>query len=167
MKVYARIFSIGPSSLVGMALISHYSLKSGALSVQWQLNFGLDITLTIKSTNRNIKMDEISWNDFEKIALHAGTIIEVEDFPEARNPAYKVRVDFGRDIGIKKSSAQITGLYDRESLIGRQVVAVVNFPPKQIGPMRSECLITGFHREDGSVVLAVPDSNVPNGAKLA
>jgi tRNA-binding protein len=113
------------------------------------------------------KMEDISWNDFAKVALHVGTIIEVEDFPEARNPAYKVRIDFGKDIGIKKSSAQITDLYDRESLIGRQVVAVVNFPPKQIGPMRSECLITGFHREDGAVVLAVPDSNVPNGTKLA
>lgn len=112
-------------------------------------------------------MEDISWNDFEKIALHVGTIIEVEDFPEARNPAYKVRVDFGKDIGIKKSSAQITDLYDKESLIDRQVVAVVNFPPKQIGPMRSECLITGFHRDDGAVVLAVPASDVPNGAKLA
>jgi tRNA-binding protein len=113
------------------------------------------------------KMDDISWNDFEKVALHVGTIIEVEDFPEARKPAYKVRVDFGKEIGIKKSSAQITDLYDRVSLIGRQVVAVINFPPKQIGPMRSECLITGFHRDDGVVVLAIPDSNVPNGAKLA
>jgi tRNA-binding protein len=113
------------------------------------------------------KMDDISWNDFEKVALHVGTIIEVEDFPEARKPAYKVRVDFGNEIGIKKSSAQITDLYDRVSLIGRQVVAVINFPPKQIGPMRSECLITGFHRDDGVVVLAIPDSNVPNGAKLA
>ena len=112
-------------------------------------------------------MEDISWNDFEKVALHVGTIIEVDDFPEARKPAYKVRVDFGQDIGIKKSSAQITDLYNRESLIGRQVVAVVNFPPKQIGPMRSECLITGFHRDDGAVVLAVPDSDVPNGAKLA
>ena len=112
-------------------------------------------------------MEDISWNDFEKVALHVGTIIEVEDFPEARKPAYKVRVDFGQDIGIKKSSAQITDLYNRESLIGRQVVAVVNFPPKQIGPMRSECLITGFHRDDGAVVLAVPDNDVPNGAKLA
>jgi tRNA-binding protein len=112
-------------------------------------------------------MEDISWNDFEKVALHVGTIIEVEDFPEARNPAYKVRVDFGKDIGIKKSSAQITDLYDKESLIGRQIVAVVNFPPKQIGPMRSECLITGFHRADGSVVLAVPDGDVSNGSKLA
>jgi tRNA-binding protein len=120
-----------------------------------------------KQTYRNIKMEDISWNDFEKVALHVGTVIEVEDFPEARKPAYIVRVDFGKDIGIKKSSAQITDLYDKKSLIGRQVVAVVNFPLKQIGPMRSECLITGFHRADGAVVLAVPDSDVPNGAKLA
>jgi len=112
-------------------------------------------------------MEDISWSDFEKIALHVGTIVEVEDFPEARNSAYKVRIDFGKDIGIKKSSAQITDLYDKMSLIGRQVIAVVNLPQKQIGPMRSECLITGFHREDGTVVLAIPDSNVPNGAKLA
>ena len=112
-------------------------------------------------------MENISWSDFEKVAIHVGTIIDVEDFPEARNPAYKVKVDFGAEIGIKKSSAQITDLYDKDSLLGRQIVAVVNFPPKQIGPMRSECLITGFHREDGAVVLAVPDSNVPNGTKLA
>lgn len=130
-------------------------------------HFRADVTLAIKSTNRDTKMEDISWSDFEKIALHVGTIVEVEDFPEARNSAYKVRIDFGKDIGIKKSSAQITDLYDKMSLIGRQVIAVVNFPPKQIGPMRSECLITGFHREDGTVVLAIPDSNVPNGAKLA
>ena len=112
-------------------------------------------------------MENISWSDFEKVAIHVGTIIDVENFPEARNPAYKVKVDFGAEIGIKKSSAQITDLYDKDSLLGRQIVAVVNFPPKQIGPIRSECLITGFHREDGAVVLAVPDSNVPNGTKLA
>ena len=112
-------------------------------------------------------MENISWNDFEKVALHVGTIISVDDFPEARNPAYKVKVDFGEAIGIKKSSAQITDIYDKESLVGRQVIAVVNFPAKQIGPMRSECLITGFHRADGAVVLAVPDSDVPNGVKLA
>jgi tRNA-binding protein len=112
-------------------------------------------------------METISWDDFSKVALHVGTIIDVEDFPEARNPAYKVRVDFGEEIGFKKSSAQITDLYDNDSLIGRQIIAVINFPTKQIGPMRSECLITGFHRADGAVVLATPDSSVPNGAKLA
>ncbi len=112
-------------------------------------------------------METISWADFEKVELRVGTIVDVENFPEARKPAYKLKVDFGDEIGIKKSSAQITDIYDREDLIGRQVLAVVNFPPRQIGPVRSECLITGFHREDGAVVLVGPDSNVPNGAKLA
>ena len=112
-------------------------------------------------------MQAIDWNDFEKVELRVGTIVAVDEFPEARKPAYKLHIDFGEDIGLRKSSAQITDLYDREQLIGSQVVAVVNFPPKQIGPMRSECLVTGFHREDGAVVLARPDSDVPNGAKLA
>jgi tRNA-binding protein len=112
-------------------------------------------------------METISWTDFEKIELRIGTIIEVEDFPEARVPAFKLRVDFGDEIGIKKSSAQITDLYSKADLLGRQVLAVVNFPPKQIGPMRSECLVTGFHRQDGAVVLARPESDVPNGARLA
>ncbi len=112
-------------------------------------------------------METISWADFEKVELRVGTIIDVEDFPEARKPAFKLKVDFGDEIGVKKSSAQITDLYNKEDLMGRQVLAVVNFPPRQIGPMRSECLVTGFHRQDGAVVLAEPDSNVPNGAKLA
>ena len=112
-------------------------------------------------------MDEIQWNDFQKVELRVGTIVQVEDFPEARNPAYKLLVDFGDEIGTKKSSAQITDLYDKEQLIGKQVMAVVNFPAKQIGPIMSECLVTGFHREDGKVVLAVPDTEVVNGARLA
>jgi tRNA-binding protein len=111
-------------------------------------------------------METIGWADFEKVELRVGTIIGVEDFPEARKPAFKLRVDFGEVIGVKKSSAQITDLYNKGDLMGRQVVAVINFPSKQIGPMRSECLVTGFQREDGAVVLARPDSNVPNGAKL-
>lgn len=112
-------------------------------------------------------MTEIEWSDFQKVELRVGTIVEVLDFPEARNPAYKVSVDFGEEIGIKKSSAQITDLYSKESLLGRQILAVVNFPAKQIGPMMSECLITGFYRDDGAVVLAIPEGKVPNGARLA
>jgi tRNA-binding protein len=112
-------------------------------------------------------MQPIDWNDFEKVELRVGTIVAVDEFPEARKPAYKLHIDFGEDIGLRKSSAQITDLYNREELVGSQIVAVVNFPPKQIGPMRSECLVTGFHREDGAVVLARPDSDVPNGTKLA
>ena len=111
-------------------------------------------------------MEQISWDQFEQVELRVGTIIEASEFPEARKPAYKLQVDFGDEIGIKKSSAQITSLYQREDLVGRQVVAVVNFPARQIGPIMSECLVTGFYREDGAVVLAVPDSEVPNGAKL-
>jgi len=111
-------------------------------------------------------MQTIAWSDFEKVELRVGTIIEAEAFPEARKPAYKLKIDFGDDIGLRKSSAQITDLYQTDELLGRQVVAVVNFPPKQIGPVRSECLVTGFQREDGAVVLVSPDSAVPNGVKL-
>ncbi|MDQ7031600.1 MAG: tRNA-binding protein [Desulfonauticus sp.] len=111
-------------------------------------------------------MDTITWQDFEKIEIRVGTIVEVSEFPEARKPAYKLKVDFG-EFGVKKSSAQITDLYKPEDLIGKQVIGVINFPPKQIGPFRSECLITGFFQEDGSVVLAVPDKPVKNGLKLA
>lgn len=112
-------------------------------------------------------MSDISWDDFQKVEVRVGTIVKVEPFPNARRPAWIVHVDFGDVIGIKKSSAQITDLYDESSLQGKQVVAVVNFPAKQIGPIMSECLITGFHRDDGAVVLAVPDQAVPNGARLA
>ncbi len=112
-------------------------------------------------------MKTIGWEEFERVELRAGTIVEVADFPEARKPAYKIKADFGPEIGIKLSSARITGLYSKEDLLGRQIVGVVNFPPKQIGAVRSEFLVTGFYREDGSVVLAVPDKNVSNGAKLA
>ncbi len=112
-------------------------------------------------------MKEISWNEFEQVELRVGTVVRVEEFPEARHPAYKVWVDFGDDIGVRKSSAQVTKLYLPEELQGRQIVGVVNFPVKQIGPMRSEFLLTGFVGEEGEVVLAVPERNVKNGAKLA
>lgn len=111
-------------------------------------------------------MQPIEWADFERVELRVGTIVEVMDFPEARKPAWKLRVDFGAEIGIKLSSAQITALYSRENLIGQQVIGVVNFPPRQIGPFRSEVLVTGFHDEQGRVVLAMPERAVPNGAKM-
>lgn len=112
-------------------------------------------------------MDTIQFEDFARVELRVGTVVEVEAFPEARQPAWRLRIDFGPEIGERKSSAQVTDLYDQESLLGRQVVAVINFPPKQIGPFRSECLVTGFHRADGAVVLCAPDAPVPNGSRLA
>jgi tRNA-binding protein len=111
-------------------------------------------------------MNEISWQDFENVELRAGTVLNAELLPEARKPAYKLTVDFGPEIGIRKSSVQITVHYQPEELVGRQVLGVVNFPSKRIGPFVSECLICGFYREDGSVILAVPDKTVPDGAKL-
>lgn len=111
-------------------------------------------------------MDTISWDDFIKVDLRVGTVVEATDFPEARKPAYKLKVDLGPDLGIKKSSAQITTFYKAEDIIGKQVLCVVNFPPKQIGPYMSEVLTTGFVLEEG-VVLAVADKEIPNGTKLA
>lgn len=110
-------------------------------------------------------METITWGDFEKVQICVGTIARVDDFPEAKKPAYKIWVDFG-EFGVKQSSVQITHLYKREELIGKQIVGVINFPIKQIGPFKSEFLTTGFYRDDGSVVLAVPDKEVPNGKKL-
>lgn len=112
-------------------------------------------------------METMTWADFEKIELRVGRIIAAELFVEARKPAYVLLVDFGGEIGIKKSSAQITHRYTPESLIGKQVIAVVNFPKKQIGPLMSECLVTGFYNEAGEVILCVPDQEVPLGSKLA
>lgn len=111
-------------------------------------------------------METIDWDHFQAVEMRAGTITHAEAFPEARRPAYKLTVDFGPELGSLRSSAQVTDHYTPEDLIGRQVLAVVNFPPKQIGPMRSECLVTGFYAADGSIVLAVPDQPVHNGARL-
>jgi tRNA-binding protein len=111
-------------------------------------------------------MNEIEWNDFEKVELHSGTIVEVDDFPEAKKPTYKLIIDLGPTIGRKRSSAQITKLYSKEELLGKQVLCVVNFAPKKIGPFTSEVLTTGFVLEEG-VVLAVLERRIPNGTKLA
>lgn len=111
-------------------------------------------------------MQTISWDDFTRVEIRVGRIVEASVFAEARKPAYVLRVDFGEELGIRKSSAQITSLYRPEELVGRLVVAVVNFPAKQIGPLMSECLVTGFHNDRGEVVLCVPDQSVPLGARL-
>lgn len=109
---------------------------------------------------------EITWGEFERVELRVGTVVRVEDFPEARRPAYKLWIDFGEALGVRKSSAQITERYERETLVGLQVLAVVNFPRKQVGPFMSEVLVTGFADADGAIVLAQPERPVPNGARL-
>lgn len=111
-------------------------------------------------------MQTIDWNDFTKVELRVGRIVSADPFPEARKPAYKLKVDFGPEIGVRKSSAQITTLYQPGELVGKLVVAVVNFPPKQVGPFISECLVTGFHTAAGDVSLCVPEHDVPVGTRL-
>ncbi|EEE47349.2 tRNA-binding protein [Roseibium alexandrii] len=110
--------------------------------------------------------DQISFDDFLKVDVRVGRVVEAEEFPEARKPAYKLRIDFGPDIGIKKTSAQITKNYTTDTLVGRLVMAVVNFPPRQIGPVRSEVLTLGVPDADGGVVLMTPDKDVPIGGRL-
>ena len=114
----------------------------------------------------NERKPEISFADFDRVDIRAGTIVEVEPFPEARKPAFKLKIDFGEPIGVKKSSAQITKYYAPETLIGRQVFAVVNFPPRQIGPFISEVLTLGFPDEEGAVVLGAIERRVPDGGRL-
>ncbi|WP_456268837.1 tRNA-binding protein [Kushneria sp. AK178] len=111
-------------------------------------------------------MSTLSWEEFSRVELRVGRITHAAVFDKARRPAYLLQVDFGPDIGVRKSSAQVTELYDPEALVGRLVVAVTNFPPKQIGPIMSECLVTGFHNEEGAVALCVPDQDVPLGTRL-
>lgn len=112
-------------------------------------------------------MGTISWDEFAAIDLRVGRVIDVQDFPEARKPAFQIKVDFGDEIGIRKSSAQLTDLYSKDDLLGKQIIGVVNLLPKQIGPIISEFLITGFIQKDGSVILAVPDKTAEVGGKLS
>ena len=111
-------------------------------------------------------MKEISFDDFLEVELRVGKVVSAEVFPEARKPAYILHVDFGEEFGVRKASAQVTDLYEAGDLVGRLVVGVLNFPPKQIGPIKSQCLVTGFHNEQGYVALCVPDQPVPLGTKL-
>lgn len=112
------------------------------------------------------EVNMISWEDFEKVDIRLGTIVKAEEFPEAKRPAYKLWVDLGEGLGVKKSSAQITAVYKLEELVGKRVLAVVNFPPRQVGKFMSEILVTGFYRKEGEVVLATSDLDAPNGSRL-
>lgn len=123
------------------------------------------IKVSLKSNQK--PMSTITWQEFEQVDLRAGTIIQVDDFPKARKPAFKLLIDLGPEIGIKPSSAQITKRYTKEQLLGKQVLCVVNFPPKQIADFRSEVLTTGYVLADGEVILSSPDFPVPNGTRLA
>ena len=111
-------------------------------------------------------MSTISWSDFEKIDIRCGTIVEVKDFPKARKPSYQLWIDFGTDLGIKRSSAQVTHFYKKEELLNRQVIAVTNFPPKQIADFFSECLVLGVYDENNNVILLQPERAVNNGQRI-
>ena len=108
----------------------------------------------------------ITWDEFQKVEMRVGTIIDAQEFSEAIKPAYKLVIDLGGEIGLKKSSAQITDLYSTEELIGKQIIAVVNFPPKKIGPFTSECLVAGFYTKTNTVILATTDKKISNGSLL-
>lgn len=110
-------------------------------------------------------MQKLSWEEFEKVDMRVGTVLEVNDFPKARNPSYQLKLDFG-ELGIKKSSAQIVNLYSKEELVGKQIIAVVNFPPKQIANFISECLVLGIYNENNDVVLISPERKTENGCKV-
>lgn len=114
-----------------------------------------------------MNLETITWNDFEKIEIRVGTVVEVSDFPQARNPSYQLLIDFGEEIGVLKSSAQITVHYTKEQLLHKQIIAVVNFPKKQIGKFMSECLVLGAVGTAGSVVLLSPDFPIKNGLKIS
>ena len=111
-------------------------------------------------------MENLSWTEFERVEMRVGTILEINDFPEARKPAYQLTIDFGSEIGIRKTSAQITKRYQKEGLLNRQIVAVVNFPKKQIGKFMSECLVLGAVGAEGDVVLFTPDFKIENGLRI-
>lgn len=110
-------------------------------------------------------MQELNWEEFEKVDMRVGTVLEVNDFPKARNPSYQLKLDFG-ELGIKNSSAQIVNLYSKEELVGKQIIAVVNFPPKQIANFISECLVLGIYNENNDVVLISPERKTENGCKV-
>ncbi len=126
----------------------------------------LQVTRVRAHAISQVAMENPTIADFMKLDIRCGTIVTVESFPEARKPAWKMRIDFGPEIGVKKSSAQITDLYAESDLLNKKIMAVVNFPPRQIGPFVSEVLVLGFPDADGAIVLGIPDGVVPNGARL-